>query len=332
MRPGRAAVAWRWPSRCWRRRRRTPGRPGRPRRSWSRTRRCPARPRCGAAPAYRYRCQRSPWSGSRRRRPWCPPRGRGRGPAGAARAARRAALARPTDRSALMLASPFRGCGCGCHRPSFCGTGACAHPGSASRACVKGGYQDACLLAEPARLLAVPGPLVACRCGLSFGDFRPHDLLRFASGQATPGHLTRAQAGGRTGEVRAARRRGRRARGTAPALSSAARAERSADAATLSRARMASRSAWRSRSPIASLPTLVTLWVTRRVSRRGGKAEGSRGARTRPTAAPGRWPRCPAPRRPRRTGRPGSCSGHRRRAGTRRPGRACQVRVQSSVR
>src|SRR6516165_45844 len=105
------------------------------------------------------------------------------------------------------------GRGCDCHRPSLCVAGGCGHPGSASRARIKDGCQDACLLAEPAGLLAVPGLLVAGRRGLPFGDLRPDDPLRFAGGQAAPGHLTRAQPGDGTGEVRAACCRGRRIRG-----------------------------------------------------------------------------------------------------------------------
>ena len=236
-------------------------------------------------------------------------------------------------RSALMLTSPFLACGYGVSPAAVLWHGRVRSPGL-SLARLRQGRIPGCVppggAGAPARRARPPRPpaAAASRSAISART------ICSASPAARPRRGTSpaprpAAAPAKCGPLAAA---GAGPGGTAPALSSAARAERSANTATLSRARMASRSAWRSRSPIASLPTLVTLWVTRRVSRRGGKAEGDRGARTRPTAAPGRWPRCPAPRRPRRTGRPGSCSGHRRRAGTQRPGRACQVRVQSSVR
>jgi len=81
------------------------------------------------------------------------------------------------------------------------------------------------------------GPLVSTGRGLTFGDFRADDLHDVGLGEAAPFGLPGAKTGHGPRDVRAAGASGRRGTGgTAPALSIAARAERRAEVAIVSRA------------------------------------------------------------------------------------------------
>jgi len=130
-------------------------------------------------------------------------------------------------------------------------------------------------LPEPAGLVGMAGLVVVARRGLTFGDLFSHDLFGFGLGRPAPLRLPGAETGHGPGEVRAAGTSGRRGRGRngAGVVDRGQRGERSAEVATVSRARSASPNAscrrWR-------VPVSATRKLYGQPARPDGKLYGCR--------------------------------------------------------